>query len=174
MPFSYGEVGATREGEAPAGYVVDRYRQRLGEGEGAYRRAVEALRRWRQFDLAWVRIHPRGAPLEAGTTVGVVAQHLGSWSLNPARIVYTVEGPAGAVERFGFGYGTLPGHAARGEERFLVEWDHESDAVHYDVLAFSRPGTPLALVGHPFMRLLQRRFARDSKRAMAWAARSEG
>jgi len=172
LPLSYEEVGVTREGRAPAGYVMDRYRQRLGEGEEVWRRAVGALRSWRQFDLGWARIHPRGAPLEVGSTVGVVAWHLGVWSVNPARIVYGVEETGGEVERFGFGYGTLPGHAARGEERFLVEWNRESDAVCYDVLAFSRPGHPLAYLGRPFVRLLQRRFARDTKTSMIRAVHS--
>lgn len=170
LPFYYDGTGETRDGGSPQGYVVDRYRQRLGEGEEAYRRAKKALREWRQFGLGWVRIHPAGAPLEVGTTVGVVARHLGLWSVNPARILYTVGETGRAVERFGFGYGTLPGHAARGEERFLIEWDRESDAVHYDVFAFSRPGNPLARLGRPVMRRFQSSFARDSKAAMVRAA----
>ena len=167
LPFSYAEVGATR-GEAPRGYVVDRYRVKLGEGEDAYGRAKEALRSWRQFGLDWVSLCPGGAPIEAGTTVAVLASHVGFWSLNSARLIYLVE-ERGAVERFGFAYGTLPGHAERGEERFLVEHDRESGAVSYDVFAFSRPNHPLAWLGYPFVRLLQRRFARDSKEAMKGA-----
>jgi uncharacterized protein (UPF0548 family) len=170
LPFSYTEVGASREGVAPPGYVVDRYRVRLGEGQEAYVRAGDALREWRQFDLGWVRLLPSGAPLEAGVTVGVLARHYGFWSLNPARIVYLVE-ETGAVERFGFGYGTLPGHAERGEERFGVEWNRKDGSVYYDVFAFSRPKHPLAWLGFPVARVLQRRFARDSKKAMVEAVR---
>lgn len=165
LPFSYGRVGASREDKAPSGYVVDRYRVRLGEGPEAYARAVQALRGWRQFDLGWVKLLPPDAPIQVGATVGVLARHLGFWSLNTARIVYLIE-ESGNVERFGFGYGTLPGHAERGEERFSVEWNREEDTVHYDVFAFSRPKHPLAWPGYPFARLLQKRFARDSKRAM--------
>lgn len=164
LPFSYREVGANR-GEAPRGYVVDRYRVKLGEGEDVYDRAKDALRSWRQFDLGWVSLHPSGAPIKVGTTVAVLASHAGLWSLNSARIVYLVE-EGGDVERFGFAYGTLPGHAERGEERFLVEHDLGSGAVFYDVFAFSRPNHLLAWLGYPFARLLQRRFARDSKEAM--------
>ena len=43
LSFSYKEVGASREGVAPPGYGVDRYRLKLGEGPEAYERAVEAL-----------------------------------------------------------------------------------------------------------------------------------
>ena len=44
LPFSYGEVGASREGASPKGYVADRYRAKLGEGSKAYERAMETLR----------------------------------------------------------------------------------------------------------------------------------
>ena len=170
LPLSYEEVGASREG-APPGYTVDRYRVKLGEGPEVYERAKEALRAWRQFDLRWVRLLPPDAPIEVGTTVGVLVRHYGFWSLNTARIVYLVA-ESGEVERFGFGYGTLPGHGERGEERFSVEWCREDNTVHYDVFAFSRPKHPLAWLGYPFARLLQRRFARDSKRAMVEAVES--
>jgi uncharacterized protein (UPF0548 family) len=169
LPLSYAEVGATREGVTPKGYAVDRYRVKLGEGEEVYRRAVEALRGWRQFDLGWASIVPRGAPLELGTTVAVLARHYGFWSLNSTRVVYLVK-DTDRAERFGFAYGTLPGHGEKGEERFVVERDCESGSVHYDVLAFSRPNHPLAWLGYPFARALQRRFARDSKEAMVRAA----
>ncbi len=165
LPFSYEGVGASRQGVPPKGYVVDRYRVKLGEGPEAYDRAVEALRAWRQFDLGWVRLLPPDAPIELGTTVGVLAQHYGFWSLNTARIAYLIE-ELGEVERFGFGYGTLPGHSERGEERFSVEWRREDGSVHYDVLAFSRPKHPLVWLGYPFARLLQRRFSQDSRREM--------
>lgn len=164
LPFSYDEVGATR-GEAPRGYVVDRYRVGLGEGEETFERAKDALRSWRQFGPGWVSVHPDDAPIEVGTTVAVLARHAGFWSLNSARTLYVVE-EGGDVERFGFAYGTLPGHAERGEERFLVEHDRRSSAVSYDVFAFSRPNHPLAWLGLPFARVLQGRFARDSKEAM--------
>ena len=165
LPLSYDEVGATRDGVPPKSYVVDRYRVKLGEGEEAYERAREALCSWRQLELGWVGLRPGGAPVEVGTTVAVLASHVGFWSLNSARIIYLVQ-ERGDVERFGFAYGTLPGHAERGEERFLVEWSHEDDAVFYDVLAFSRPNHILAWLGYPFARVLQRRFARDSEEAM--------
>ena len=61
----------------------------------------------------------------------------------PARIIYLVE-ETGDVKRFGFGYGTLSGHAERGVERFSVEWNREDGCVYYDVFAFSRPKHPLA------------------------------
>jgi uncharacterized protein (UPF0548 family) len=67
--------------------------------------------------------------------------------------------------RFGFAYGTLPGHAECGEEIFMVE-RHEDDSVHYVIKAFSRPRLWLARLGYPIARAQQRKFVRDSKAAM--------
>lgn len=170
--FSYAEVGASREGAAAVGgYTVDHGRARLGAGEATFHRAVVALRRWRMFDLGWVRAAGE-PPIEVGTTVAVVGEHYGFWSLNACRIVYRVE-EVGEVRRYGFAYGTLPEHAARGEERFTVEWNRVDGSVWYDLYAFSRPRHPLARLGYPFGRTLQRRFARDSKRAMVRAVGPE-
>jgi uncharacterized protein (UPF0548 family) len=171
--FSYSEVGATRGGVAPAGYTLDRNRLRLGYGAAVFERAAAALRAWRMTTLAWSSVWPTGAPVVPGTTVAVVMHHYGFWSMNACRIVYVVDddGPgASGVRRAGFAYGTLPDHGAIGEERFAVEWHAVDDSVWYDLYAFSRPGSLLARVGSPFARRLQRRFARDSKAAMAAAA----
>jgi uncharacterized protein (UPF0548 family) len=166
--FSYREVGASRRA-APSGYKVDHNRVQLGEGRAAFARAVDALRGWKPFDLGWVSAHPDTAPLEPGITVAVRVRHFGFWSLNASRIVYTVD-EEGPIVRFGFAYGTLPDHAEQGEERFVVEWHHEDNSVWYDLFAFSRPNHPLARLGKPLARRLQRRFAADSKRSMARAA----
>jgi uncharacterized protein (UPF0548 family) len=169
--FSYREVGHSQKG-APPGYRVDHNRVRLGEGRAAFARAVEAIRNWKMFDLGWVAVWPAAAPVEPGTTVAVRARHFGFWSLNACRVVYTID-EEGPVVRFGFAYGTLPDHAEQGEERFTVEWHHEDGSVWYDLFAFSRPNQPLARLGLPLARLLQRRFARDSKLAMARAAAAQ-
>ena len=86
--------------------------------------------------------------------------------MNACRIVYVVE----EQQRYGFAYGTLSEHAERGEERFTVEWKREEDTVWYDLLAFSKPG-PMARLGYPLARRLQKRFAHDSKEAMKRACR---
>ncbi|HYX26887.1 MAG TPA: DUF1990 domain-containing protein [Thermoanaerobaculia bacterium] len=166
--FSYRAVGHSRRG-APAGFTADHHRLRLGEGRATFARAVEALRSWRTFDLGWVSTYPPTAPQEPGTTVAVRVRHFGFWSLNACRVVYRID-DEGPVVRYGFAYGTLPDHGERGEERFTVEWHHEDNSVWYDLFAFSRPNLPLARLGYPLTRLLQKRFARDSRRAMALAA----
>ena len=57
--FSYAAVGATAT-TPPAGYVVDRTRIKLGEGEPVFRAAGAALRRWEQFRLGWVEAWSAG------------------------------------------------------------------------------------------------------------------
>jgi uncharacterized protein (UPF0548 family) len=168
-PFSYPGVGATQS-QPLAGYAVDHNRAKLGEGQATFERAVAAVRRWEMFNFGWMQLCWPAAPIEPGATVVVLAALLGLWSVNACRIVYTIDDDAGPARRFGFAYGTLPVHEGRGEERFLVEWDRDNNSVCYDILAFSQPNQLLTRLGYPAMRMLQKRFARDSKRAMVRAA----
>ena len=156
LDFTYPEVGATNA-TPPAGFTVDHNRIQLGTGEATYARAVEALKKWRQFELGWVTIVPRGVAVEVGATVAVRARAYGTWSLSASRVVYVID----ESRRFGFAYGTLPDHVECGEERFLVEWS-EDDSVWYDIFAFSKPRHPLVRLSSPLARLLQKRFARES------------
>lgn len=163
LRFSYSNVGYSRQG-SPAGFNCDHNRIQLGTGRETFERAITAVRQWKMFQMPWVELCWPDAPIEAGAVVGVLVSHLGFRSLNACRIVYVID-ERGAVERFGFAYGTLPGHAERGEERFSVEYHSADGGVWYDLFAFSRPG-PLARLAYPFARSLQKRFARDSKAAM--------
>lgn len=174
LPFNYDEVGATRshsDSTGPAGYTLDHNRVQLGTGAEIFRRAVEALKQWRQFELGWVTLVPHGVKVETGAVVAVKARAGGMWSLNACRVVYVID-EAGSSEqteqsqRFGFAYGTLPDHIERGEERFLVKWQKNDDSVWYEILAFSRPRHPLVRAGFPYARMLQKRFARDSLSVM--------
>jgi uncharacterized protein (UPF0548 family) len=164
-PYSYPEVGASAA-EAPDGYNVDHHRLELGSGERAWRRAIEAVREWRMFDIPWLRLCWPTAPLRVGTEVAVLVRHFGFFSLNACRIVYLVDNDA-ETKRFGFAYGTLEEHAESGEERFTVEWNQASDKVCYDILAFSRPRKMLARLGYPLSRFLQKQFAEHSNTAMS-------
>jgi uncharacterized protein (UPF0548 family) len=140
LPFSYPEVGASRDG-APPGYPVNQLRGRLGVGPEAFARAVEALRSWKMYEMGWTKLCWPDAPITGGTVVGVLGRHFGLWSLNACRIVYVIEEEAAAslLRRYGFAFGTLPGHVERGEERFTVEWHRADDSVSYEVFAFARP-----------------------------------
>jgi uncharacterized protein (UPF0548 family) len=160
-PFTYPDVGASAR-TPPSGFFVDHNRVQLGHGPDVYERAVSGLRRWCQFDLGWVRVANDDAPIEVGSVVAIKARAFGSWSLNACRIVYVID-EDGATKKFGFGYGTLPDHIERGEERFTIEWHKEDDSVWYDILAFSQPHHPVVWLGLPFARIFQKRFARESK-----------
>ncbi|WP_084709131.1 DUF1990 domain-containing protein [Rubrobacter aplysinae] len=166
LPLSYPEVGATL-GEPPAGYTVDRTRIRLGEGPGTFGLAASALSEWRHFETSWTRLLPAGAPVREGAEVCVVARHLGFYSMNPARIVRVLDerGRYPGYRRYGYVYGTLPAHSELGEERFSVELLPDG-SVWYDLCSFARGGSALVRLGYPVRRVLQRRFARDSGRAM--------
>jgi uncharacterized protein (UPF0548 family) len=50
-----------------------------------------------------------------------------------------------------------------------VEWRREDDSVFYDLYALSRPNHPIAWLGYPLARRLQRRFAKNSLQAMVRA-----
>jgi uncharacterized protein (UPF0548 family) len=164
LPFSYSTPGMTR-GPASGGFNVDHNRVRLGEGVDTFARAKHALRAWRMFDLGWVRLFWPDSPIEVGTVVAVVVQHLGFWSLNACRIVDVID-EDGPIRKYGFAYGTLPDHMESGEELFSIEWRRDDDSVWYDILAFSKPRHLLARIGYPLSRMMQKRFAKHSLKAM--------
>jgi uncharacterized protein (UPF0548 family) len=164
QPFTYSAVGETN-GTAPAGFTVDHNRIQLGNGSETYKSGIEALKKWRQFDLGWVSIVPDDVPIEVGATVAVKARAFGSWSLSATRIVYLINDD-GPIKRFGFAYGTLSDHVECGEERFTVEWHDADDSVWFDIFAFSKPRHPLVRLSFPLARILQKRFAREAMARM--------
>ena len=150
----------------PPGFVLDHTRTLLGQGPTTFERARAGLERWGQFQLGWLEAFPNDTPIRSGETVIVVARVFGMWWTNGARIVYTVDESGEPVARFGFAYGTLPDHVESGEERFLIEWDRNTDQVRYDILAFSRPRHFLTRIGHRQARAMQKRFGQQSVAAM--------
>ncbi len=170
LSFSYLSVGASA-GVPPEGYVVDRTHVPLGCGEVAFLAAKAALRTWTQFRFRWLELSSHDTPIQVGETVAVLARAGGLWCLNACRIVYVVD-EAGTECKFGFAYGTLPGHVESGEERFLVQWNRQTDCVTYDILAFSKPNHFLARFAYPFVRYTQKRFARESAASMLRAVKS--
>ena len=170
LDFSYPAVGATATSQ-PAGYVTDRTRIMLGSGEPIFLAAKAALQRWEHFRLGWVEPWPPETPIQSGEVVAIMAWTAGLWTLNCCRIVYVVD-EAGSITRFGFAYGTLPGHVESGEELFQIEWDQNTNRVWYDILAFSRPNHFLTRLAYPLVRHTQKRFGRVSAAAMFRAVNS--
>jgi uncharacterized protein (UPF0548 family) len=167
FPLSYDFSGATRslpEATTPTGFVLDQRKEVIGNGDSAWQRAREALDQWVMFDNGWTTLHaPAGAP-RTGNLVAMQIWIGGFWWLNPCRVLYEID-EAGPVKRYGFGYGTLPDHVERGEERFLVGQDADGD-VWYDLASFSRPRQILTRIFYPLTRRIQLKFGPDSMRAM--------
>jgi uncharacterized protein (UPF0548 family) len=162
LPLSYDPVGLA-DGRPP-GFAVDEQIAVIGRGMAAFKRATAALAEWRHFDLTWLHVLPTGAPIEPGTVVAIVVRHLGFWSMNGCRVVYSVGARSGP--EFGFAYGTLTNHAEMGEEVFKVFFQPDTEDVSYLIRAVSRPRAPLARLGYPVTRAFQLRFRRDSARAI--------
>jgi uncharacterized protein (UPF0548 family) len=172
QPLSYDFAGETRgEPTSRRGWRVDRHRVLLGRGESVYCRACRAIECWQMFPPAVATVCWPESPI-VGTAVAVLywAAPMRLWLLFPARVIYVVDEVVqrggGHVQRFGFAYSTLPDHPERGEERFLVEWNHADDSVWYDLLAISQPAHWLARLGYFYTRYEQARFRRLSGAAM--------
>lgn len=170
--FSYPYIGHTehdfvrsRKRKDTKAYNIDHNRIIIGQGDEDWEKAKDAIRKWKMFDMPWVELCWPDTPIEEDRTVAILIRHFGFYSLNAARIVYTIDEPT----RYGFAYGTLAEHGESGEERFSVEIDEEAGEVRYDLYAFSKPNHILAKLGYPLTRYLQKNFAIDSKAAMVAA-----
>lgn len=167
VPFNYPAVGSSQVAGStpPPGYCQDQIKIELGRGQATFERARIAIQQWEMFPRSMVELFWPTVPVAQGSVVAVLFRGYGFWSLNPARIVYTVD-ETGQIDRYGFAYGTLPGHLESGEERFCVSWDHATDRVHYQIDVFSRPNHWFVWLGYPLARLEQARFRKLSARAM--------
>jgi uncharacterized protein (UPF0548 family) len=82
--------------------------------------------------------------------------------VNLSRVTEIIDSPT----RFGFMYTTTALHVEEGQERFVLEFDPETESVSYLLEAVSRPRHFLARMAYPFSRAMQHRFARDSHARM--------
>lgn len=181
--FSYPEVGATAPipgtVESPLEqthhlkkhYRLIHHRFRIGSGRSDYERAKKACTAWEYFNMSWVQLCWPDRLAEPGVTFAIMGYALGIWSINGSRVIYRCDKDTGPIHCHGFGYGTLPGHAIRGEERLTVEWHGKDDSVWYDILSFSKESKWLSKVGSFKMKDMQQRFALDSRDAMIRATR---
>jgi uncharacterized protein (UPF0548 family) len=163
--LTYREVGATTAVPMPAGYQHDRWETDLGSfDEGRFARSAGALRQWEVQRGAGLTIFP-GEDVEPGATFALVIRLPIGFATAAGRVVYVIDEPG----HYGFAYGTLPAHPEQGEEAFHVERD--GDRLRFRVVAFSRPRDPLARLGAPVSRFLQRRTNKAYLAAMRQAAR---
>jgi uncharacterized protein (UPF0548 family) len=135
------------------GWFIDRYAEVVGHGPADLDSAKEAVRTWKMFDQAWTEPVTPVVTVDVGNDVAYTARVLGVWWSYGCRILEVIDEPS----RFGFVYGTIDGHAERGEELFQVAL-LANDDVEFSLVAMSRPGTWFAWPGLAFARRAQRRF----------------
>src|SRR6202044_2489346 len=114
-------------GTPPRGFAHDLSRSQIGRGPHVFEAAREAFRRWHQFDLGWVQVVNPMAKIAPGELVAVGAHTACLWSISFSRVVEVVDSPA----RFGFMYTTTAFHVEEGQERFVIDFDPESQSVSY-------------------------------------------
>lgn len=155
-PFSYARPGMTR-GELPAGYLVNYARIQLGRSEEVFTAGKAALRSWAMYDLDWIKLWPAQPAVEEEFTYAAVVRAYGVWSVNLARVVYTVEEPW----QTGFAIGTLPHHVEAGEEKFSVKVSRDG-TVWFEVRAYTSLRHWLARAASPLAIKLLRRFGHEA------------
>jgi uncharacterized protein (UPF0548 family) len=159
--LTYADVGATLRGTQPAGYRSEHYETSLGRGSEVFERAVRGLQSWQAHRLHGIRVLPERTVIAADVavvvTIGVSLLCLAA----PCRIVGVIDEP----DRWGFAYGTLPGHPEEGEEAFIVTRAEGGD-VRFEVVVFSRPGDRLVRLSGPIGPWLQRRGTHGYLRAL--------
>jgi uncharacterized protein (UPF0548 family) len=147
LPLSYTEVGATA-GPLPAGYHHVQKSAVIGRGRRRFEDAADKGMRWGMLRGAGLRIEATTEVAAVGSEVIVRVGPVRA----PCRVVYIVDEP----DLRGFAYGTLPGHAESGEERFVVRYDSASDEVVAEVTAFSCHATWWSRLGSPVTSVAQR------------------
>ena len=114
---TYDHVGSTLHPERWPARNPHVERLVLGDGPATFAAAVHGLRNWACQPGIGALVHPATAHLVVGETLLVVLAIGPVRVIVPDRIVEVIDEPL----RFGFAYGTLPGHHERGEEAFVVE-----------------------------------------------------
>jgi uncharacterized protein (UPF0548 family) len=147
LPLTYPEVGATASA-LPDGYHHVQKSAVVGRGRRRFEEAADEGMHWGMLRGAGLRI---AATSEVAAVGSEVIVHFGP-VLAPCRVVYVVD----ELDQRGFAYGTLPGHAESGEERFMVRYDPAADEVHAEVVAFSRHATWWSRLGSPVTSVIQR------------------
>jgi uncharacterized protein (UPF0548 family) len=147
VDLTYPQVGASRREDLPPGYRHLRRRVRLGTGPAVFEAASRALATWQMHRAAGIRVRADAESVAVGGRFasGIGIGRLRLWA--PCEVVWVVDEP----RRYGYGYGTLPGHPETGEEALVVTVEPPDSGVWFDIRAFSRlaywylrPGRPLA------------------------------
>lgn len=159
---TYAFVGALLTADPPPPDLVAE--RTVGRGPDVFARAVVGLRTFgpqRTVATVW----PEGAVAEPGTDL-LVALGLGPVTVVAVnRVVGVVDEP----DRWGFAYGTLPGHIEVGEEAFVVE-RRPDDEVVVRITATAHVALPASGLLQHLLLPVQRRYAERYLDAVAAAA----
>lgn len=158
---TYRELGAALTSTLPSGFHHQCVEIDVGAGRATFDRAVAGLRAWEAHHVVGLRVLPPGASVVPGATVLVAVGTRSFAVAAPCRIVAVLD----EADRWGFAYGTLPGHPECGEEAFVVSLT-ERGRVRFGVTSFSRPAGTLTRLAGPLARLVQRLATRSYLHAL--------
>ena len=155
--LTYAPVGHTLTGDLPPGFRHLHYRTYLGNGDELFHRSAEAVLTFAMHRATGAQIRATADRAAPGVRLTVGAGPLRV----PCEVIWALDEPT----RAGWGYGTLPGHQASGEEAFQVVRE-EQGRVWFTVTAYSRPARlPMKAAG-PAAVLVQQAYARLCGRAL--------
>jgi uncharacterized protein (UPF0548 family) len=158
---TYADIGGTLVGKRPAGYRHLHRTAVVGHGSAAFHRAAKGLQSWQAHRQPGMRVLPGDAVIRPGATVVVTMGSPVIALAAPCRIIAVVD----ESSRWGFAYGTLPGHPEQGEEAFVTSLSDEG-VVRFEITAFSRPGERIVRLAGPVGRGMQRAGTRGYLRAL--------
>ncbi|MBG0738212.1 DUF1990 domain-containing protein [Paeniglutamicibacter antarcticus] len=174
-----GTEPAARDSVPPAGYRWVHKSIIVGRGRPAYERLAEGILSWEIQRGAGLAVRGPGRAVPGVRVVSGFG--IGDLRLAvPCQVVWAQEtdADAGTQEQrgpdhgdmAGFGYGTLPGHPASGEEAFTARLGGDG-TVWFDVLAFSKPAGLIFRLAAPVttlsQRLITRRYLHAARRIAA-------
>jgi uncharacterized protein (UPF0548 family) len=147
---NYPEVGTSIQGTSPSGFRIHHYEIELLAREDVFTRAVAGLQSWQAHRIPRISIYPRSPAVRLGESLILEIGPRAIAMAAPCRIVHVIEEP----NRYGFAYGTLPGHPECGEESFVVS-RLTTGRVVFEVSGFSRPGNSIVRLSGPIARTIQ-------------------
>jgi uncharacterized protein (UPF0548 family) len=122
----------------------------LGVGSTVFDDAVRRLKAWAPQRHLGATVLPENQGPEVGATI-LVDLHLGPIAVAvPNRVVAVIDEP----NRWGYAYGTLPGHHERGEESFIIR-RHPDDTITASITVDAIPASLPARLLAPVVRALQ-------------------
>ena len=176
-PLDYPYLGLTRlvaqkpadSAHWPQGFSHVDKTLAVGNGDAAFAALAEGILTWQIQRLSGLQVSapPRatvGAQIVSGFGVGRLRLPVPCevvWALEPQAMT----GPDGReIHLAGFGYGTLPGHPALGEEAFIA-MRMPDGVVHFRLLAFSKPAGLIYTLGSPVTKIAQAGVTRSYQQA---------